>query len=375
MAACNGNGPFGSKLEFHAIQTVMPVKPTDPRKSTRVCLSENPISGIFFRCFNVLLCYQKVASEEEDSGIASGSLVAGWIRESLGWALSEQPMLAGRLRRNQDVEGELEMVSNDSGVRLIEAQLAMTLSEFLDLKDKKKAEAELVYWEGLDREQNPQFSPLFYVQVTSFKCGGYSIGISCSLLLVDPVAMTSFLKRWRDIHVEMVSRTDVPKIPIFYRPNLRNPGPLPGLSIGSSKKAYAAKTMIFTIANKVLDLDSEIHNKFAAACIDEAEYKLGYKTAPSLNFSFLVKEPSEEVNVRNFTREGLVQKPSTTVNGIHTCSTWDDLGVTEIWFEEGNRPAHVSCWINSVPDEALVMIIPSPEKDGSGMKIVVTLPH
>lgn len=375
MAVCNGNGPFVSKLELLAIQTVMPVKPTDPRKSTRVRVAENHISGIFSRCFSILLCYHKVASEEEDSGIASGSLVAGWIKESLGWALSEQPMLAGRLRRNQDVEGEMEMVSNDSGVRLIEAQLAMTLSEFLDLKDKKKAEAELVSWEGLDHEQNPQFSPLFYVQVTSFKCGGYSIGISCSLLLVDPFAMASFLKRWGDIHVEMVSRTDVPKIPIFYRPNLRNAGPSPSLSTGSSKKAYAAKTMTFTIANKVLDLDNEIHKKLAAPCIDEAEHKLGYKTAPSLNFSFLVKEPSEEVEVRNFTREGFVQKPSTAVNGVHTSSTWDDLGVTGICFEEGNKPAHVSCWINSVPDEALVMIIPSPEKDGSGMKIVVALPY
>ncbi|KAL3499714.1 hypothetical protein ACH5RR_038807 [Cinchona calisaya] len=371
--------PLGSKLQLDAMQTVMPTKPTDPRKSTRIYLAENPTSGIFNRCFNILLCYQKITSEEEeeeeDSGVSSGALVAGWIKESLGWALSEQPMLAGRLRRNQDVEGELELVSNDSGVRLIEGKLDVTLSEFLDLQDKKNAEADLVFWEDLDHQQNPQFSPLFYVQVTSFRCGGYSIGISCNILLIDPFAMISFLKRWTDIHIEMVSRTEVPKIPIFYRPNLRNGGPSSGLSIGSSTKACSAQSVVFTIATKILDLDSEIHKKFAALCIDEAEQKIGYKTAPNLNFSLMVKEPSEDVEVRNFTRENLVQKPSTTLNGFSISSNWDDLRADEICFQEGNKAAHVSCWINSVPDEALVMIIPSPEKDSSGMKIVVTIPN
>lgn len=187
--------------------------------------------------------------------------------------------------------------------------------------------------------------------------------------------MLSFLKRWTDFHIEIVSRTDVANIPIFYRPNLRKAGPSPGLSIGSSTKACPGQTMIFTIATKVLDLDNEIHNEFAATCIEEAEHKLGYKTAPNLNFSFLVKDPSEDVKVKNFTREGLVQKPSTTVNEINTSSTWDDSRTNQICFQEGNKPAHVSCWINSVPDEALIMIITSPEKDSSGMKIVFTFPN
>jgi hypothetical protein len=60
------------------------------------------------------------------------------------------------------------MVSNDTGVRLVEAKITMTLQEFLGLEENEKAEAELVSWMDID-EQNPQFSPLLYVQVCSGK--------------------------------------------------------------------------------------------------------------------------------------------------------------------------------------------------------------
>lgn len=39
----------------------------------------------------------------------------------MGIALSDKPVLAGRLRRVE--EGGLEIVLNDSGIRLVEAQI------------------------------------------------------------------------------------------------------------------------------------------------------------------------------------------------------------------------------------------------------------
>ena len=80
-------------------------------------------------------------------------------------------MLSGRLWRGEDGDGELDIVSNDSGVRLIETQVAVTLSEFLELKEKEEAEAQLVFWNDID-EHNPRFSPLFYVQVTKLTYPG-----------------------------------------------------------------------------------------------------------------------------------------------------------------------------------------------------------
>ena len=158
MARSNGitNVP---KLSIEAVQTVTPYKVTDHPRPVRQVLATDPIgSGIFKRCLHVVFYYKKVTEED------SGWVFAGWTKETLAKALSEQPILSGRLWRGEDGNGELEIVANDSGVRLIEAQIAINLSEFLELKEKEEAEAQLVFWSDID-EQNPQFSPLFYVQV------------------------------------------------------------------------------------------------------------------------------------------------------------------------------------------------------------------
>ncbi|KAK3008948.1 hypothetical protein RJ639_014031 [Escallonia herrerae] len=91
--------------------------------------------------------------------------VRGWFKESLGDAVSEQPILVRRIQKG-DNEGELKIVSTNSCIRLVEAQIEANLSEFLDLKDKKEEEAQLVFWENID-EQNSQFSPLFFVRVSA----------------------------------------------------------------------------------------------------------------------------------------------------------------------------------------------------------------
>lgn len=211
MATCNGNGGpiFSSKLQVEAIQTVIPTKITDPRLSRRIILPENFDSDSLQKRFHMVLYYNK-ASETD-----SGWIAAGWFKESLGGAIVENPIFAGRLRK---LENDFELLSNDSGVRMLEANYEMDMDDFIDLKKKENVENDLVYWEGI-HQTTPQFSPLFLVQVTNFKCGGYSIGISCSLLLADPFAMTSFLKSWSKIHNNLVSQIDSPKIPAFYTPN------------------------------------------------------------------------------------------------------------------------------------------------------------
>lgn len=154
---------FVPKLLIEGIQTVTPMMITEPRQTRQVLAAGDDHvlvgPGIFQRCLNMVQYYKK--EKEEDSGW----LVAGWIKESLGRALLVQPMVCGRLRKGGEAnDGELEIVSNDSGIRLIEARIQMNLSEFLDLKQREEAEAQLVFWKDID-EQNPQFSPLFYVQV------------------------------------------------------------------------------------------------------------------------------------------------------------------------------------------------------------------
>lgn len=146
-------------VQIEGLQTVTPVKATDPRPTRRVSAVDPAGSGLFQKSVNVIIYYKK--TEEEDSGW----IAAGWIKESLGIVLADEPLLSGRLRACEDNGvGEYEVVSNDSGVRLIEAKFCMSLSEFLE---KESPEGQLVFWKDID-ELVPQFSPLLYVQVNLF---------------------------------------------------------------------------------------------------------------------------------------------------------------------------------------------------------------
>ncbi|XP_028083589.1 protein ECERIFERUM 2-like [Camellia sinensis] len=367
MAKLNGTPTnFLPNSHIEAAQSVTPTKATDPRLSRQVAVTDSASSAIFRKRFQAILYYKKALSEE------SGWLLVGWMKLSLGKALEEQPILAGRLRRGEGGKGELEIVSNDSGVRMIEARISTTLEEFLDLKEREDAEAELVFWNDVD-DQNPQFSPLFYIQVTNFQCGGYSIGISCSLVLADPLAIISFLRRWVDIHNHMVSEADEAKPPLFYLPNFKPNGTFLTNPIGSNQTKHRGKIMIFKSSTiKDLNLNDEARKALALQCVEEAESKFGVKMASDL--SLFVKELSEEViKVEKFAREGLLQKPKGCGSGL-SCANWEDLGASEVNFFEGNRPVCVSYWINSVPGEGFVILIPSVDESVSEMNIVVTVP-
>lgn len=174
--ASSGNGNTANtdnvvhthRAEIEAVQTVPPSKITAPR-TVRQVLSTSDVSGVSGGCLHVVLYYNK-ASDQGDSG----SLHAGWIKESLAGALSEQPLLAGRLQKgeindnnivDEEAKNIVNVVSNDAGVRLIEARIGATMAEFLlETSMRKEAEAELVFWKHID-QVDPQFCPLFYVQV------------------------------------------------------------------------------------------------------------------------------------------------------------------------------------------------------------------
>ncbi|KAL8474545.1 hypothetical protein ACS0TY_030409 [Phlomoides rotata] len=353
--------PFAGKLHVEGIQTVVPTKPTDPRKSSTIHVPQHLTSTTLLqRRFHVLLCYHKAYDDD------SGWLLAGQIKESLGRALQEEPLIAGRMRRREE---DLQIVSNDSGVRLVEAKAEMKLDDFVD---KRLAAAELVCWEDVV-ETNPNFNPLFYVQVTNFSCEGYSIGISCSLLLIDPFVLTTFLKNWSNIHKNIVSNHNAPKIPAFYLPH--HGKSYPAQLMGTNTFNNAAETVIFKIPTNILNSDNNIHKNLAARCINEAEREIGRNIAP--NLSLFLKVPHEDAKVEICSREGLLESLSSDqggddFNGLSSCvRTWDELELKHLCFNEGKKPIYVSCWINSLVDEGSVMIVPV-DADNSGFQIVVT---
>lgn len=358
---------FARKVQIEAVQTVSPSSVTDPREICLVSVKDPVGSNIFRGCLNIVLYYNKAGEED------SGWLVAGWIKESLGRVLSDQPMLGGRLWRGEDGNGELEMVSNDSGARLVEAKITMTLREFLGLEEREKLEAELVIWKDID-EKNPQFSPLLYVQVTNFQCGGYSIGISSSLLLADLLIMDNFLMRWASIQKNLLSINGALKMPIFYLPNLKSTSLSPNSTIIPTPSERSGQTKIFKISGdtEIEGAKNELFKRAASLCIEKAEHELGSEMPAG--FSLFVKESSNVIRVQNCKKNELVKSHlnlSTQVNS----SSLDDSGIKELAFQDGNEPVHVSCWIGSVAD-GLVVATPSPNGDtSSDINVIVTIPE
>lgn len=348
------------QVELEAIQTVMPLKVTDPRSTVQIEAKVAATSSTFNRQVHVVLYYHKASDED------SGYLVAGWLKESLGAALAEEPMLAGRLRRGEG-EGGFEIVSNDGGVRLVEARIAETLAEFVGMREREEVEGELVSWED-GGDGDTRFCPLFCVQVTNFLCGGYSVGISCSLLVADPYFIISFLKRWANIHQKLVYKTNNSKLPIFYLPTYKPKNSSLTKQIGSDAFKARGKTLIFKTSVSKNFNEIEMNKALALQCIEEAEKKHCAKSASS--FYLFEKELNGEVKVEKVERKGLMEKPLLELS----CVNWDDLGVGKVTFGEGNKAVCVSNWINSIPGEGLVFLFSFSSGSVFEINIVVTLP-
>ncbi|KAL5551369.1 hypothetical protein UlMin_001545 [Ulmus minor] len=357
------------KSEVEAVQTVPPSKITDPKKVREVAVAtKNMKDGgldIFGECLHVVLYYNKACEED------SGWLHAGWMKDaSLAGALSEQPFLAGRLqKRKADDGGEevMEIVSNDAGLRLVEAKIGMSLSKFLEVKkSREEAEAQLVFWNDIDG-QNPQFCPLVYVQVTKFDCGGYSFGISCSLLVADLFLKGNFLKRWAYIHRKMLSENE-PKTPIFYLPKLKKDGlSVIANFISSTPNKNHGQTLFFTTKSEISEED---FTALAWLCVDEAETKIGTKMTNRDYFSLFVNQTSDIIKVNKCLKTDLV-KPKIGLKSQIVGSSWKDFGENEVEFREGNQTVDVSHWIGSGFGGALVMAIPYVSGEDSDVKIIV----
>ncbi|KAM6588387.1 hypothetical protein CsatA_010992 [Cannabis sativa] len=370
---------------MEAVQTVPPLEITAPRKVRQIVMSS--AAGAMGEyvwgwggCVHTVLYYNKkpLAEEEEDSG----SLHAGWIKESLAIALSQQPLFSGRLQKLDDVN--YGIVANDAGVRLIEARLPVTMSEFLlDLdracgSTRREAEAQLVFWRDVD-QTDPQFCPLFYVQVTKFACGGYSFGISCSLFLVDILFKENFLRKWADIHKNMVTK----ERPLFYLPNIKYT-PASNItdvisSSASQDNSADDQTIIFNVKYSNEDNPPITDNTIALLCVEKAETKLGTKMALEY-FSFSYVKESNNDNNMVMKLEKCSSKYDLATNKKNLSfkdqvASWDDFGTNELEFRKGNLPLRVSNWIGSV-SKGFIMAIPyyfDNHENVSGLKVIVKM--
>lgn len=356
-------------LIVESIHSATPTEMTDPKFSYKVSVNNVDQSFVLHPILqtrmHVVLCYKKQSNE--DSGWHAG----GWMKETLGRALVENPILAGRFRLSENAV--LEIVSNDNGVRCVEAQTSLSLEEFLESKEKSEVEAKLVYWKDVD-EANPQFSPLFYVQVTNFQCGGYSVGLSYNLLLSDPLRMANFLNKWVEIHKNMAFDGEIPKLPLFYAPNFKQTSP-PASNISTfNPSGKASKTTMFSIStNEKFNPGDEICMYLVLLCIQEAEGEFG--TQMDTNFTLITKEPNEDIKVERSSKEGIFGSPKSLKYELSPIN-WEDLRTKEIAFRRENVPVDVSHWVACDAVEGVVLVVISSMNEGkSCMNVYVSFPN
>lgn len=202
----------------------------------------------------------------------------------------------------------------------------------------------------------------FFPQMTNFISGGYSIGISCSLLLMDLLVVKKFLNKWAQTYnmIPSISNKEIDTT-IFTYLDSKNPKFLSSEDLNNhSQNKNRVQSVGFKITTKDVNLSKELWRELATVCIEEAEKKLEMKIGSS--FSLVVKESLEVIEVESVTKSGIE-------NQIVCITSWDDFGVDEVVFHEENKVVHVSCWIGLVAD-GLVMIFPCIEENVCGVIVV-----
>lgn len=113
------------------------------------------------------------------------------IKEPMFTWLNHYYWTCGRFRRSNS--GRPLIKCNDCGVRIIEAKCDKTIDEWLEMKDSSLTK--LLVSNHIVGPELP-FSPLVFLQVTSFKCGGMSLGLSWAHVLGDAFSASDFINMW-----------------------------------------------------------------------------------------------------------------------------------------------------------------------------------
>lgn len=121
-----------------------------------------------------------------------------FIKETMFKWLNQFYVVCGRFRRSES--GRPYIKCNDCGVRLTEAQCAKTIDEWLEMiKDDNDdyLKKMLIFSQPI----GPQlaFSPNVFLQLTKFKCGGLSVGLSWAHVLGDVYFASEFINMWGKI--------------------------------------------------------------------------------------------------------------------------------------------------------------------------------
>ncbi|TYI84332.1 hypothetical protein E1A91_D05G356500v1 [Gossypium mustelinum] len=129
------------------------------------------------------------------------------MKEAMFYLLNDYYITCGRIKRSES-SGRPYIKCNDCGIRFVEGVCDETVDEWLETDDDSKRNL-LVYHRAMGPELS--FSPLVYLQVTQFKCGGISLGLSWAHILGDAFSVSNFINNWGQ-HMAMVNVNSSPAL-------------------------------------------------------------------------------------------------------------------------------------------------------------------
>ncbi|XP_057783664.1 protein ECERIFERUM 26-like [Salvia miltiorrhiza] len=122
------------------------------------------------------------------SGLAFAGFTILSVKEPLFTWLDQFPVPCGRFRRRDS--GRPYIKCNDCGARLIQANSHKTLHEWLHMNNH---DYDTLLCANHFIGPELQFSPLVYLQITNFKCGGVAVGLSWAHVLGDAFSAAKFI--------------------------------------------------------------------------------------------------------------------------------------------------------------------------------------
>ncbi|CAN6238833.1 unnamed protein product [Urochloa humidicola] len=362
-------------VHIEGLQTALPTRKVEPKRARPVTVAAPPLpAAALQRRARVVLYYRAAAG----AGAAWGQEEALLVKESLSEAVADHPEMAGRLRRRGD--GSWEVKLNDTGVRLVLATAEASVDDFVGGDGGGDREAALAPWTDVDAD-DPDMCALCFVQLTRFQGdGGYAVGVSCSLMLCDPVALARFLLSWARTHAEIRARNKASPIPMmqyagyFQRPTMTRRVKSVPIDTFAAGAGAATETVLF----RATGAPGGDHRALARACVDEASERLGSAKVPRFSLVAVARD-SVGGNPRGMTLETCAAAEDglpTVVSGGSghelEVAQWRDLGLEELALRE-SKPVHVSCSIvtgGGGGDEGLVVVVP----DGKGFLVTATVP-
>ncbi|CAL5374731.1 unnamed protein product [Camellia sinensis] len=130
----------------------------------------------------------------QPSGELTLNSVIHTLKDSLSKALIIFYPLAGRLQ--WIARGRLQINCNSMGAQFFEAESEAKIDDFGDFCPSSKTRALIP---SVDYDRPIHELPLLLVQVTKFSCGGFSLGLGISHILVDGECAAHFISEWARI--------------------------------------------------------------------------------------------------------------------------------------------------------------------------------